>query len=42
MATRPRSHGWPEVLLGGILWALLLIILLATVSFPELGTWIYR
>lgn len=43
MATRrDRPHGVPEVVLSGLLWAMLLIMLLAAVSLPELGTWIYR
>lgn len=34
-----RRHGAPEVLLGGLTWAMLLVILLAVISIPELGGW---
>jgi hypothetical protein len=34
-----RRHGAREVALGGILWTMLLVILLAVVSLPELGGW---
>lgn len=34
-----RRHGAPEVLLGTVTWSMLLVLLLAAVSLPELGGW---
>jgi hypothetical protein len=49
MATRRhvKRIGWPEVLLAGIQWTILLAILLVVLSVPEVGgwpgwLWIYR
>lgn len=36
---RTRRHGAPEVLLGTVTWMILGVILVAAVSFPELGGW---
>lgn len=36
---RVGRRGAREVALGGLTWAILLVILLATVSLPELGGW---
>lgn len=41
MATRRkvRNPGAREVVVGGMLWTFLLVVLLAVISFPELGGW---
>jgi hypothetical protein len=36
---REPRRGAREIALGGLLWSMLLVILLAVISFPELGGW---
>lgn len=37
-AQEPR-RGAREIVLGGLLWSMLLIIILAVITLPELGGW---